>query len=163
MVNRQKVQASQVKRSSEISLPVPVPLLLPPLLLPLLLSSTLLPPLGRRLHCISISGLEVCDLGSFGPSKPQALLVPLQHGGHGLPAPLPLRSQSCSGGPAAAHHHLVADAGWREAVVRRGRSAAHAELVQGGGEVRCQAAAVVAAAHVAPARLHAAAGRERHR
>lgn len=145
---------SKIKRGTEVSFPVPVFLLFFPIFfLPLSFHSNPHFVLRWWFHSFTVFGLEVSHFGSFHLSISQTLLVSLQHSRHWLFGPLSLWPQSCSWFPATTNHHLEAVAGGGEAVVRRRWRASQIELMQGGGEMWRQAAAVLATTHVAPLRL----------
>lgn len=155
---------SKIKRGTEISFPVLIPLLLsPPFLLPLPFPQPLLFLLGRWFDGVAISGLEVSNFGPCRRSVAQTFVVSLQHGGHRLFGPDSLWSQPRPGFPATAHHHLVAVAGGGETVVRGGSGAPQTELMQRGREMRGRAAVVVTATHTAPLRLGGAEGKHKGR
>lgn len=118
-----------IKRTSKISFPVPVLLLLPPLL-SLCFPSSLFSLLGRWLDCVFVPGFKVSHPGFCPLSKPQPFLVPLQNSGHWLMPPVPLWSQSRPWFPARTDHHLVAVAGWWETIEGGGGRAPQAELVE---------------------------------
>lgn len=154
MYKSPSVQVSKIKRGTEISFPVLILLLFSPTFSPFQsFSSHHLFLFWSYFHCVTISGLEVSNFGSFHLSIPKALLVSLQHSWHWPFSTLTLWAQPRPWCPATTNHHLKAVAGGREAVVGCRCRTLQTELMQSGGEMCRQAAAVLGPTHITPLRL----------